>query len=282
MSTPTIEPSAAVIAAREALASDDPFAVLRRYRRATNFLAAAQVLGAVFRIGGGRWSDVLGRRVVLVVTVAVALLSFGATAWDVAAQARRDVPQDTVGADRVMLVGAASPPGSSSPQPAASQAAGSSSSPTPRAGSAPTWKVSRSAGDGSVEAGSPQRTPGRSRAPGPAGKASHVRRCRRQQGPYQSSARPTRSAAWITRGATAATSSACMATTPTLASAGRSRRMTGAAMPQAPVCSSPALLANPAARAALTGLRSPSLQGRPARIARPSAPISAGCREPTR
>jgi xylulose-5-phosphate/fructose-6-phosphate phosphoketolase len=43
MSTPTIEPSPAVTAAREALASDDPFAVLRRYRRATNFLAAAQV-----------------------------------------------------------------------------------------------------------------------------------------------------------------------------------------------------------------------------------------------
>jgi xylulose-5-phosphate/fructose-6-phosphate phosphoketolase len=43
MSTPTIEPSQAVTAAREALASDDPFAVLRRYRRATNFLAAAQV-----------------------------------------------------------------------------------------------------------------------------------------------------------------------------------------------------------------------------------------------
>ena len=43
MSTPTIEPSPAVTAALEALASDDPFAVLRRYRRATNFLAAAQV-----------------------------------------------------------------------------------------------------------------------------------------------------------------------------------------------------------------------------------------------
>ena len=51
----------------------------------------------------------LGRRVVLVVTVAVALLSFAATAWDVAAQARRDVAQDTVGADRVLLVGAANP-----------------------------------------------------------------------------------------------------------------------------------------------------------------------------
>ena len=40
MSIPTVEPSPAVSAAREALASDDPFAVLRRYRRATNFLAA--------------------------------------------------------------------------------------------------------------------------------------------------------------------------------------------------------------------------------------------------
>ena len=33
--------------------------------RAALVVAAAQVLGAVFRIGGGRWSDVLGRRVVL-------------------------------------------------------------------------------------------------------------------------------------------------------------------------------------------------------------------------
>jgi ABC-type antimicrobial peptide transport system permease subunit len=51
----------------------------------------------------------LGHRVVLVVTVAVALLSFAATAWDVAAQARRDAAQDMVGADRVLLVGAANP-----------------------------------------------------------------------------------------------------------------------------------------------------------------------------
>ncbi len=51
----------------------------------------------------------LGQRVMLVVTVAVALLSFAATAWDVAAQARQNVAADTVGADRVMLVGAANP-----------------------------------------------------------------------------------------------------------------------------------------------------------------------------
>jgi xylulose-5-phosphate/fructose-6-phosphate phosphoketolase len=43
MSTPTIQPSPAVSAASEALDSGDSFAVLRRYRRATNFLAAAQV-----------------------------------------------------------------------------------------------------------------------------------------------------------------------------------------------------------------------------------------------
>jgi xylulose-5-phosphate/fructose-6-phosphate phosphoketolase len=43
MTTPTIQPSPAVSAASEALDSGDSFAVLRRYRRATNFLAAAQV-----------------------------------------------------------------------------------------------------------------------------------------------------------------------------------------------------------------------------------------------
>ena len=43
MTTPTIQPSTAAAAAREALESGDPFAVIRRYRRATNFLAAAQV-----------------------------------------------------------------------------------------------------------------------------------------------------------------------------------------------------------------------------------------------
>ena len=51
----------------------------------------------------------LGHRVAIVVTVAVALLSFAATAWDVAAQARRDVAIDTVGADRVLLVAAGDP-----------------------------------------------------------------------------------------------------------------------------------------------------------------------------
>ena len=43
MTTPTVQPSTAAVAAREALESGDPFAVMRRYRRATNFLAAAQV-----------------------------------------------------------------------------------------------------------------------------------------------------------------------------------------------------------------------------------------------
>ena len=51
----------------------------------------------------------LGQRLIVVVTVAVALLSFAATAWDVAAQARRDVAADSVGADRVVEVGAAHP-----------------------------------------------------------------------------------------------------------------------------------------------------------------------------
>lgn len=50
-----------------------------------------------------------GRRVVLVVTVAVALLSFAAAAWDVAATARKDQAERAIGADRVLLVGAASP-----------------------------------------------------------------------------------------------------------------------------------------------------------------------------
>src|SRR5690606_1905722 len=51
----------------------------------------------------------LGHRVVLVVTVAVALLSFGAAAWDGAAQARQDAARATVGAHRVLLVEAANP-----------------------------------------------------------------------------------------------------------------------------------------------------------------------------
>ena len=43
MTTPTVQPSIAAAAAREARESGDPYAVIRRYRRATNFLAAAQV-----------------------------------------------------------------------------------------------------------------------------------------------------------------------------------------------------------------------------------------------
>ena len=50
-----------------------------------------------------------GQRVVVVVTVAVALLSFAATAWDVAAQARRDRAEDVLGASRVYSVGADHP-----------------------------------------------------------------------------------------------------------------------------------------------------------------------------
>jgi putative ABC transport system permease protein len=51
----------------------------------------------------------LGHRVILVVTIAVAVLSFAATAWDVAAAARHNVAADTVGADRVLQVVAAHP-----------------------------------------------------------------------------------------------------------------------------------------------------------------------------
>ena len=51
----------------------------------------------------------IGNRLILVVTIAVAVLSFAATAWDVAAAARRDVSADTVGADRVVQVVAAHP-----------------------------------------------------------------------------------------------------------------------------------------------------------------------------
>jgi putative ABC transport system permease protein len=45
-----------------------------------------------------------GRRIVVVVTVAVALVSFGAVAWDLAAQARHDHAVDAVGADQVYSV----------------------------------------------------------------------------------------------------------------------------------------------------------------------------------
>jgi hypothetical protein len=50
-----------------------------------------------------------GARVIVVVTVAVGLLTFGATAWDVAAQARHDHATDAVGADRVLTVHADHP-----------------------------------------------------------------------------------------------------------------------------------------------------------------------------
>ncbi|MGI5244849.1 FtsX-like permease family protein [Dactylosporangium sp. CA-139066] len=50
-----------------------------------------------------------GQRLVVVVTVAVALLSFAATAWDVAARARADAAEDALGADRVYTVNAAHP-----------------------------------------------------------------------------------------------------------------------------------------------------------------------------
>jgi hypothetical protein len=50
-----------------------------------------------------------GQRVMVVVTVAVALLSFAALGWDAAAQARRDHATDTLGADRVYTVGADHP-----------------------------------------------------------------------------------------------------------------------------------------------------------------------------
>ncbi len=50
-----------------------------------------------------------GQRLVVVVTVAVALLSFAATAWDVAAQARHDHAEDALGAPRVYTVTADDP-----------------------------------------------------------------------------------------------------------------------------------------------------------------------------
>ncbi|MCW2642061.1 MAG: hypothetical protein JWP76_4367 [Dactylosporangium sp.] len=50
-----------------------------------------------------------GQRLVVVITVAVALLSFSATAWDVAAQARRDHAADALGASRVYTVTADRP-----------------------------------------------------------------------------------------------------------------------------------------------------------------------------
>lgn len=50
-----------------------------------------------------------GRRVMVVVTVAVALVTFGGLAWDVAAQARTDAATAIVGAPRVLRVSATDP-----------------------------------------------------------------------------------------------------------------------------------------------------------------------------
>jgi putative ABC transport system permease protein len=65
----------------------------RRRGRVASLLAAAQLA----RRPGGQ-------RVVVVVTVAVALLTFAATAWDVAAEARHKVAEDEVGAQKVLSV----------------------------------------------------------------------------------------------------------------------------------------------------------------------------------
>ncbi|WP_238008169.1 FtsX-like permease family protein [Dactylosporangium sp. AC04546] len=72
--------------------------IARRRGRIVSLLAAAQLA----RRPGGQ-------RLVVVVTVAVALLSFAATAWDVAATARRATAEETVGAQRVLTVNAAHP-----------------------------------------------------------------------------------------------------------------------------------------------------------------------------
>jgi len=73
-------------------------AVARRRGRVPALLSAAQLARRPAT-----------HRVVVVVTVAVALLAFAATAWDVAAQARREYADDTVGANRVYTVAAAHP-----------------------------------------------------------------------------------------------------------------------------------------------------------------------------
>jgi hypothetical protein len=72
--------------------------VARRRGRIVPLLSAAQLS----RRPGGQ-------RLVVVVTVAVALLSFAATAWDVAARARLDTAEDSIGAQRVLTVNAAHP-----------------------------------------------------------------------------------------------------------------------------------------------------------------------------
>lgn len=90
---------AGVVAARVLAAwSRLRLTVARRRGRVPALLSAAQL--------ARRPSS---HRVVVVVTVAVALLAFAATAWDVAAQARRDAAVDTVGAARVYTVAAAHP-----------------------------------------------------------------------------------------------------------------------------------------------------------------------------
>ncbi|HET8684151.1 MAG TPA: FtsX-like permease family protein, partial [Micromonosporaceae bacterium] len=73
-------------------------AIARRRGRVPALLSAAQLARRP-----------AAQRVVVVVTVAIALLSFAATAWDVAATARRERAEDTVGADRVYTVTAAHP-----------------------------------------------------------------------------------------------------------------------------------------------------------------------------
>ena len=69
-------------------------------------LAAAQRRGKIpGLLAGARLARQPGRhRVIVVVTVAVSLLVFGALAWDVGATARTDHTSDTLGADRVYSV----------------------------------------------------------------------------------------------------------------------------------------------------------------------------------
>jgi putative ABC transport system permease protein len=85
----------------------------------------------------------LAQRIMLVVTVAVALLSFSATAWDVAAEARADVAADSLGADRVLRVQA--------DDPAALAAAVDSAAGGAAASTMPVVRVTERYGDGTVE-----------------------------------------------------------------------------------------------------------------------------------
>jgi hypothetical protein len=102
----------------------------RRRGKIASLLAAAQLA----RRPGGQ-------RIVVVVTIAVALLSFAATAWDVAAQARRDTAEDRVGAQRVLTVAA--------DHPAALAAAVAKADPDGHAMA--VVRTSQRFGDGSVE-----------------------------------------------------------------------------------------------------------------------------------